>query len=342
MSNIEFRSPSKEDLKNQPAFVSDLAIAMGVDYTGEIKNQYGDMVPSAGLFWTNSVSKDINGNYLGAVSDGINENIRPCSMDCNKIGVLPCIKNAAENGITTARLSDDVNDTREYLYDEKTQSFKMVPQSLASGNAEHEIWELLNGEFDKNFERLENEYQRGLMSSEIYKEKLAELQKKHDSFSILEEGVPVVKRFGGNKDGEDKLKTLKTVAYNGAIYAQYEIDSYNNPVKDGAKFNIGMDVENKNSVYGMYDKSHWFKYEPVLAERKENGDVQLRTVLMPCPRISKDMQEELNDSINQGTTKFHPLDYRYLNGNFAAYLGLTTDLVQEHEQKMRQAQEQAK
>lgn len=336
MANIEFRTPSKEDI-TKPVHVSDLALAMGVDFSGEVQNKYGDMVPSAGLFWTNSVYTDINKNILGAVYNGVDEKEWSTPLHRNNIGVLPCIKNAAENGITTARLSDDVNDTREYLYDEKTQSFKMAPQTLATGNVQSEIWELLNGEFDKNFETLEKDYQKGMMSSELYEKKLADLKTKQESFSIVENGFPIVKRFGGKNDGKDDLKVLRTVSYNGETYAEYQIDSHNNPVKDGAKFSNGMVIDNHKTVFG---ETYWFKYEPILAEHKENGDVQLNTVLMPCPRISKDMQEDLNTTLSEGV-KYKPIDYRYLNGNFAAHLGLNTDLIQKHEQKLQQAQEQS-
>ncbi len=345
MANIEFRNPSKQDLNNQPAYVSDLALAMGVDFSEKVQNEDGKEVYSA-VFWTNDLNKDgenISGGYISGT-----KGLSGAEMYRNDIGVLPCIKNAAENGITTARLSNNPNDAREYLYDEKTQSFKMAPQTVVSGSIGNELTELLNGQFGQRITELTDKYNRGLINSKIYEETLTELQEKQKSFSVLESGFPTVQRFGGEVDGKDGLKPLKTVSYNGETYACYENDSFrdfNNRVKEGAEFSNGVTVydRNKTTPYSF----NWFKYEPILAERKENGDVQLRTVLMPCPRISKHMLPELNAAVETAQKqegglrpmdlKFRPIEYRYLNGNFAAHLGLTTDLTLEHGQKLQQA-----
>lgn len=342
MANVKFTNPSEKDLSGKPVYVSDLAMALGADFGEMVQDEAGQMVPS-GKFWTNGLHVSSDDHVFGKVADAADQAAHINQVHDNSVGVLPCIKNAAENGITTARLTNDQNDTREYLYDEKTQSFKMAPQTFVGFNLGYELEDLLQGNFERRLADLEKDYQNGRVGQELYTKKLADLQAKQSSFAVVEDGFPTVQRVGAT---EDHLKRLTTVVCNGETYARYTVDSFrnmNNPVKNGAKFN--------NGVTTIYDQekgggSYWFKFEPILAERQANGDVQLRTVLMPAPYMQKDKQAEFNQAVakmQDGTLDkpFHTLVHTYMNVFLAQQLGYTTDLIVERAQQNQQNQDQA-
>lgn len=345
MANVKFTNPSGKDLSDKPVYVSDLAMAMGATFGEEVENEAGKMVPAA-KFWTNDLVRDKDGNNFIEVADGTPaKNKQNAQVQFRDVGVLPCIQNAAENGLTTARLTNDPNDTREYLYDEKTKSFKMAPQSYVNEDLQFELTHLaydIRYEIPAQISKLEEEYKSGRISQGNYETQMEALREKQNSLTEVESG------FTALDVGENNTyyKDIETFVYKGETYARYYISDLNknaHHIKEGAKFSTGRPI--KKGI------EYWFKYEPILAERNQNGDIQFRTVLTSMPFMPMRMREKFNESVrdvavDENGHNTEPLTGNYLPGVYmnevlAKNLGLTTDLMLEHEQKQAQEQQQA-